>query len=673
MTKLLCRLAGALWPALMILPVCADPSRPEEAPPLDEGFYLTEFPVMLAVTRLEQRPDEAAMAVTVIDRRMIEASGARELYELMRLVPGMVVGVKDGSTAAVAYHSLPDEYPRRMQVLIDGRSVYTPAWSGVYWADLPIALDDVERIEVVRGPDSANYGANAFFGVINIVTREALEARGSGARLIAGDNGVREGYVRHGGRLGGLDYRVTVGYSADDGLVERYDSKRTRMVNLRGDYLAGARDEITVQVGVSDGDRGNENPRSSLSVPHDKNHLSYFGQLQWRHAFSQDNGIALRLSHAVNDIDERFFTAPNVLLDPPSFPVDYGMRTRRDDFEFEQRLSPTADLDLVWGLGYRRDRITSPALFDSAAQVENQMRLLFGSFQYRFARRWSLNGGLLVEENDFVATERSPRLGLHYRIDPRQGVRLTVARASRAPSLIEERIDQWIRARTVIPGVELEAHMLLGNEALLSEHIVTQELGYHATFARRAVAVDLKLYRERLDDLVTLRGYPSPGDNVDGEVDRFLNLDDVTIRGFEAEVALNGDGRWLKIAYAYTDIDSTDYGKKIRYEGSAPRHNLTLLGAIEVARELWFSALFSYYDDRMKGWEADEYRDPVRRLDLRLAQRMRLGGARAELAFALRNVLGEYEAMQLLRPEEDYDFINEIGTSAYLSARIELP
>ncbi len=133
-----------------------------------ENYYFQEMPVVLTASRLSQPLSEAPSAITVLDRDMIKASGFRTVPELMQLVPGMYVGYVDGNTPVLSLHNSTDQYSRQMQVLINGRSVYMPPLGGVDWADLPLLFDDIERIEVVRGPSSASHGTNSFYGVITL-------------------------------------------------------------------------------------------------------------------------------------------------------------------------------------------------------------------------------------------------------------------------------------------------------------------------------------------------------------------------------------------------------------------------------------------------------------------------------------------------------------------------
>ncbi len=666
-------LSVSLFCGLPLLAFSPPGTGEEEIPLMDEAQYMAEYPVVLSVTRLPQTPAQAPMAVSVIDRRMIDASGACELFELFRLVPGMLVGIKDGGTQAVSARSLSDEYSRRMQVLIDGRSVYTPAWAGVYWADLPITLDDIERIEVVRGPDAASYGANAFFGVINIVTREAVLDQGSSVRVTVGDSGVREAALRHGGQWHQLDYRLTVAFSEDDGLMQRYDSKRTRLLNFRGDYQLGLQDEISFLVGISDGQREAETPASELLLPREKGRSSSFEQISWQRSFDIDNVLSIRFTRSEHRNDETALIELDDRFERPYVALDYDMQSSRRDLELEHRFSPLESLRVVWGLGYRQDRVEAPGLFDREGVITNPTRFLFTSVEWQVLPQWTLNAGFLMEDNGLVEADTSPRLGVSYRVRPHHSIRVVMARADRVPTLIEDAINQWTRAPTVIPGVVVAAHSLAGNPALRSEHIVSTEIGYNGSFYQRSLVVDARLFREELSDLISLVREASPADNWDGKVDRFQNLDDATARGVEAEVSLHASAvTWVKLAYAYTDIDSSDRGVKIRYEGSAPRHNLSIIAATELGRATQASAAFSFYDNKMKGWEKNEYRDPVRRLDLRLARRLEYDAYDVELTLALRNVLGRYEAIQLLRPKEGGSLINEVGTSAYLSARVML-
>ena len=240
-----------------------------------EQDYFQELPIVLSASRLSQPISETPNAMTVIDREMIVASGFRNIADLFRLVPGMYVGYDDGHPPFASYHGMTDQYARRMQVLVDGRTVYLPPVGGVDWLDIPLHLDDIERIEVIRGPAAASYGANSLQGVISIITRDAASMNGAAVSLTRGSGGISDVSARLGESGDDLDYRVTLTNHMDDGhdLQVLNDSSSTRQINLRGNYRFNMQDSIDFQFGYSDGVRGMGNSQRATEQFRDANTL----------------------------------------------------------------------------------------------------------------------------------------------------------------------------------------------------------------------------------------------------------------------------------------------------------------------------------------------------------------------------------------------------------------
>ena len=225
----------------------------QKQPLLSEEDFLGEMPVVLSATRMAQPLSETPAATTIIDRQMIEASGARSIVDVFRLVPGLLVGYQSGNRPVVTTHGFGDVYARRMQVLIDGRSVYVPAYGGVPWADLPLVLEDVERIEVVRGPNAASYGANSFLGIISITTHKPSDAQGSQVKLSAGTQSIRGAVVRTGDHVGKLDYHLSVGQQQDSGFRARNDGQKHQFLITSLSYPLGGSEAADLQFGYSGG------------------------------------------------------------------------------------------------------------------------------------------------------------------------------------------------------------------------------------------------------------------------------------------------------------------------------------------------------------------------------------------------------------------------------------
>ncbi len=177
-----------------------------------------DIPVVLTTTRLKQPRAEVPASVTVIEAEQIRSWGARTIPELLRFVPGMVLGHSQGENSdTVVYHASVQNFMRRMQVQVDGRAVYKAAIAQVGWDDIPIALEDIQRIEITRGPSSATYGANAFMAVINIISKAPEDTLGTRLRYRGGNQSVQDALISHSAMTANGSYRLTGAYYADDG------------------------------------------------------------------------------------------------------------------------------------------------------------------------------------------------------------------------------------------------------------------------------------------------------------------------------------------------------------------------------------------------------------------------------------------------------------------------
>lgn len=280
---------------------------------LSENAYLGEMPVVLTVSRLALRLDEAPAAVTVIDRQMIRDSGAWDLAEVLRLVPGMVVAYHPTRASAmdstVSYHGLSNPPARYMQVRVDGRSVYSPLYGGVLWSDIPLAPGDVERIEVTRGPNAASYGANSFMGVINIITRPAAGSQGAMVSLSTGRH-REEVVARYGRRSGDLNYRMTAGFRNDQGEDQimgqplstadrwdwnKFDGRKGRLFTLRADYQVNAANELGFQFGCNGGSR--QEGDAGEVYPFWRTTGNRFAWLNWRRSLDDGGELSAHYYH----------------------------------------------------------------------------------------------------------------------------------------------------------------------------------------------------------------------------------------------------------------------------------------------------------------------------------------------------------------------------------------
>ena len=265
-----------------------------------------EVPMVLTPARLRQPQSQVPASVTVIDRELIEASGAREIYQLLQLVPGMSAVKVDGNVPTVSYHGTQSRDARRMLVMIDGRSQYLPGLARVLWNDFPIEIEDIERIEVTRGPAAAAYGANAFQGVINIITRHPQDVSGSTVAVRGGNNAVRDWRVSTADSKDGVSSRVTVASRHDAGYTEpfrgepRRDSKSVQTINLRSHIEINERDSLELMAGGSQRtldlptERSDFEDFTDFTVLPENRSEEVFAHLRWNREISEHHQLKVQ-------------------------------------------------------------------------------------------------------------------------------------------------------------------------------------------------------------------------------------------------------------------------------------------------------------------------------------------------------------------------------------------
>ncbi|MEH6347925.1 MAG: TonB-dependent receptor, partial [Bermanella sp.] len=225
----------------------------EDLPEFDEY----SVPVVLTATRIQQHQADVPASVTILDAELIKQLGVKSLSELLRYVPGMMVGPDNNNNAdAVHYHGGPAALPKNLQVLINGRSMYRSGVAAVSWFEMPVALEDIRRVEVVRGPNSASYGANAFQAVVNILTKHPADTYGSSFSYAGGNNGEDDFYLRQGGHIGGTDYRLSATQKKDGGFDEQDDSRIAKFVNFESHKQLDSGGELQTSLVLLDATKG---------------------------------------------------------------------------------------------------------------------------------------------------------------------------------------------------------------------------------------------------------------------------------------------------------------------------------------------------------------------------------------------------------------------------------
>nr|WP_028693877.1 TonB-dependent receptor [Pseudomonas cremoricolorata] len=650
-------------------------------PALGDDLFIDDqaLPEVLTATRLKQSPAAVPGSMTVLDEALIHASGARDIPELLRLVPGMMIGYGAGNQPTVNYHGSNVSDARRMQVLIDGRSVYRAGLATVDWSDIPLAIEDIERIEVFRGPNTVSYGANALMAVVNILTRRPADSHGTRLKITRGENGIDDFYASQGLGWDGGDLRLSMSGMADDGfdhdqLGQPYrDSRRLTRFNLSASHTLTPEQSLDWQLAAKEG--SNQRPYTYQPVfPYvtqrgpdaDAVAKDYAASLRWNIDFNAGHSLYVQGSAQHFDrqqvwraCDASLAFSPELTRlwqlnpnyaeqvarranDPPPSDdaeqralveaisqqwrsgasevvcgdVDQSTRETRYDLEIQDTLSLSDSVRLLSGANLRYDRADSATYFNGS--LDDQTWRLFGQLEWRADEHWIVQGGAMFENSRLTGSSLTPRVAVNYLITPRHGLRAVYSEAVRSPDMFENNVNWSYTVRN------------------LSRNVYGLQNGEYFVKTRGPGNLDQERMRSR--EL----GYNGYFSDLDLSLDLKLFVDEITgmiseplrnnqfiasnankarFSGSEAQVdwQLNARDR-LRLTYAYVDAwasNPADRRLSARNSGSA--------GWLREWGRGWSSALFYYGDDAL-----NQYR--YERLDLRLAKQLRIHGTRLELA-----------------------------------------
>ncbi|WP_165869180.1 TonB-dependent receptor plug domain-containing protein [Thiogranum longum] len=607
---------------------------------LSEEAFLDELPIVLSASRLPQSPANTPIATTVIDREMIVASGFTEIPDLLRLAPGFIVNYENGYNQAVGYHVLSDQYSRQMQVLVDGRSVYEPSLGGVSWTDLPLAIDDIERIEVMRGPNASSYGANAFTAIINIITRQAVLDRGLMLKSNIGSDGLTEGYMRYGGAHKNMDYRVTAAYRENNGFDDRYDDMQVRLITVRGDFQLDLDNTLMVQLGHNSGSKEDDDVFDELVPDHKKQTYSQFQQIRLTHTLTADQDVSVQFYHNQNKNINDFNSTPVAALGGTRLYFDERVTADRWDIEFQNILKPAKPLRLVWGAGARKDEVVGPTFFNTNRHVVNDSWRIFTNSEYYLTDKTLLNAGVVYEDSDTGGRNISPRASVNHHFHKNHTLRLSASRAYRDPFVFEESPDY----RFPLPAPNNVLLFDAGN--IDSERITAREIGYIGNFPRVHTSLDVRYFHEKLEKLISF-DKATFSEGVDGTALFFNNLNSAQIKGVEVSASYRpGNGNRINISYTHQDIDSHDMGGNGNYADAGPENMLNALVIHDFKNGYSASAGF-YYLSSMKELSTNDVRRAQYRTDIRLARTLSTARQNITLALVVQNLFDNDEETRL--------------------------
>jgi iron complex outermembrane receptor protein len=628
------RASGAC--AWLLISIAASPVWCQKAEPLEPVSlaanaqsadpYFEDLPVVLSVTHLRQSLTDAPAAVTVIDSDFIRRSGARDINELFRLVPGFQVGNNNGAHPLLYYHGVFDEFSRRLQVLVDGRSVYLPILLGeVEWNAVAIAMEDIERIEVIRGSNSASFGDVAFHGMLNIITRHASTSPGTTVSTTIGNDGIQDGFARCSWGREGASYRFSIKDQRDRGLTNAFDDRHMSLASFRSDLSPSPRDELMISAGASRADAGQGYVARPKDNPaHTQNFSSDYLQMNWTRELGGESSIRVSASHVDDDYTDQAVYQISALQNPT---YDFSGHGSRDTLNAQHTFSPGKDWRIVWGGEVQQDRVESRSLSKSGPNTVSRQQL-FANAEWRATPWLLINAGGLQEHDNLSGSRFAPRLVGNFQISDMQTIRAGISRSFRAPSIMERTGDLRLWSGNT-PVYEAAA----GNPDFHSEWLLTRELSYLGDIPDLRLRLDVRAFHEQISGLMRFENLGGNG------ITLVHNGPDITERGIEYQADWRPFvGTRLLVAQTFLRIQSPRQDEVL----AAPTYNTSIGWFQDLQADFQLSVM--RYSWGAMTWQGINSRlDATVRTDLRLAHSFHTAGNHGEVAITIENLNHPYQ------------------------------
>jgi iron complex outermembrane recepter protein len=556
-----------------------------------------------SVSKHEQRLIEAPAAIYVITHEDIRRSGQTSIAELLRMVPGLQVAKISGNKWAITSRGDNSEFSNKLLVLIDGRSVYTPLFGGVYWDVQDLLIEDIDRIEVIRGPGASLWGANAVNGVINVITKKARDTQGGLLTSGAGNQERGFGGLRYGGKIGTrAHYRVYAkyfdrGHSHDEAGPDNGDGWDVLRGGFRLDWNISKADSLTVQGDIYHGDIG-QRLRQTLAVPPfslsiDEKLKTEGGNVlaRWSRVLSPESALSLQFYYDWTNRAELLVSED------------------RDtwDFDFQHTFAARRN-KIVWGMGLRTTRDDISSSFTVAVNPSSRTTSLFNLFVQDeitlVKNRLRLTVGSKFERNEYTGWDSNPSVRIVWTPTSEQALWAAISDATRSPS----RVERDMRVNVAItPGNNglLTYFSLFGNREFGSEDLIAYELGYRFQPVQnlfvRVAAFHNAYENERRTFVGTpfLESAPQPVHLVIPL--QLNNGGESKTKGIEAAADWAVASRW-KLAAAYTWFERTSQANlsvgAFSTARDSPRNQFNIRSFLNLTNTLELDAAV-YYVDRL--------------------------------------------------------------------------
>jgi iron complex outermembrane receptor protein len=578
----------------------------------DELFEMSIEELMeVEVTSVSKKKDKlftTPAAITVITAEEIQRSGHQSIPEVLRMVPGLNVAKVNSNSWAISSRGFDKLYSEGILVMIDGRSVYTPLYSGVYWDIQDVVLEDIERIEIINGPGGTLWGANTANGIINIITKEAKDTQGNLITTGFGSENRLFGTVRHGGKISDNGYYrlYTKFFDRDEAVYSdgdtAFDGAKFLKQGFRVDFYEADEEQLTFQ---GDYYSGNFDKTTLLVAPGSN--------------YQEDNETGVRGWNLLTRYTKKFSDTSDMSLQfyfdrTERYAIDLDETRDTFDLDFQHRFQLFENHSLVWGLGYRNTSDNTEGSYTISFSPEDETEEVFSAFIQDeitlVPETLKFIIGTKIEKNDYTGFEFQPSARLLYTPDEKNTFWASFTRAVTTPS---RTYTDMVNRFNAIPAMTL-----FGKDDLKSQEVKAYELGWRVK-PNDKIFFDLALFYNEHDHIFSNETHTGPF--------TYTFHNKLYGESYGAQLAVNwrvNDNWMLKGGYSFVRLhmhreeDSTDNTKERQIEDRTPHDSFHIASRMSLTENLEFDTTF-YYKGSVLQYDTPAYT----RLDIGLTWKLR--------------------------------------------------
>lgn len=588
-----------------------------------------EVPMVVTASRRAEKITSVPYAISVITADDIRRSGARSIPDALRLVPGVDVAELVSGQSAVSPRGFHGALTRLTLVLVDGRQLYDPIFGATVWAAWPFQLEDIDHIEVIRGPGGVTWGTNAVTGVINIITKDPARQQGLTTTGGGGSRGAHKEHLGYGLVEGALRLRVSGEYEANEGfarggswLRQLDDYYRASRMTIHGIYEPGPEDSVTLSGGSGIVDGGYPNsPINGFGLDKRPGSQANYLMSKWAHTVESDN--TFELTGYVNDF----------YLSPGSKTEEY--RYQQIALQYGHTLQLGEGHTLSWGLDSRTDLVNG-SLGDPVLMKKDYVTTaIIGAYlqdEWQFAPRWTLNLGARVDYEFYAGFQPSARASLSHELGDRSVVYGAVSRALHIPP---------VGSRFMTIPVANGLAWITSTQDMKPETLIAYELGYRKKFWER-LETNINVYWNDYADMTAMRFLPGPPGLIQG---KYNNWGSSEMYGAEVEARYAVTPQLTLLGnYTYEQLNWHSMVRFIDKDmNTLPRHKFMIGAWYDPCSDLHLGAHLYYVDAISAPNSSNPFgsRHIPRYFRLDLRAEYEFWQKRASVAVGVRNLLHE--------------------------------